>query len=94
MAAFSKDTGIELTDEVIANDLPPRFLKELETGKVTFEEFLTNAGEFIKADKIIQGSDESTDDNTKDLSRVAGGQQPSTQAQEGDFDETYKGVIF
>jgi len=94
MAAFSKETGIELTDEVVENDLPPRFLKELEAGKTTFEQFLTKAGNFIKAEKVIQGSDESTDDDTKDLNRVAGGQEPSTQAQEGDFNETYKDVIF
>ena len=40
MAAWSEETGIELTDDVVANDLPPRFMKELEAGKVTFEEFL------------------------------------------------------
>lgn len=94
MAVFSEETGIVLTDEVIANDLPPRFLKELSEGKVTFEEFLVNAGEFIKAEKVIQGADESTDDNTKDLSRVAGGHEPAKDAQEGDFEESYKETIF
>ena len=94
MAAFSKDTGIELTDEVVANDLPPRFLKELEDGKVTFEEFLTKAGNFLKAEKVVQGSDDDIDDDTKDLSKVAGGQEPSEQAQRGDFVQTYEETIF
>lgn len=94
MAAFSEETGITLTDEVIANDLPPRFLKELEKGKITFEEFLTKAGEFIKADKTIQGSGDDTIDDTKDLNDVAGGQEPTKQAQEGDFVETYEETIF
>jgi len=94
MAAFSAETGITLTDEVVQNDLPPRFLKELETGKVTFEQFLIKAGNYIKAEKVILGSNESTDDDTKDLSDVAGGQEPSEQAQRGDFVETYEETIF
>jgi len=94
MAAFSEETGITLTDEVIANDLPPRFLKELEKGEITFETFLTKAGNYIKAEKKILGADESTDDDTKDLGDVAGGQEPDTQAQKGDFNETYEKTLF
>jgi len=94
MAAFSKETGITLTDEVVENDLPPRFLKELEKGDVTFEQFLTKAGNYIKAEKVIQGSNEDTNDDTKDLSDAAGGHEPSKQAQEGDFVETYEDTIF
>lgn len=94
MAIFSKETGIKLTDEIVQNDLPPRYLKELEAGKVTFEEFLTNAGEFLKAEKTILGAGESTEDDTKNLGRIAGGQEPSEQAQRGDFVETYEDTIF
>lgn len=94
MAAFSKETGITLTDEIVENDLPPRFTKELAEGIVTFEEFLVKAGNFIKAEKVIQGSNEDTDDDTKDFSKVAGGQEPSKAAQEGDFEESYEATIF
>jgi hypothetical protein len=94
MAAWSETTGITLTDEVIANDLPPRFIKELESGKITFEEFLDKAGEFLKTPKVIAGADEDAIDDTKDLGRVAGGQEPSKTAQEGDFEETYVETIF
>ena len=90
MALWSKDTGIELTSEIVAHDLPPSFLKELDSGKVTFEEFLEKAGKFLKANKVVQGSTESIDDNTLDLGNIAGGQEPSKKAQEGDFDETYE----
>jgi hypothetical protein len=94
MAAFSEETGVTLTDEVVANDLPPRFLKELEAGKVSFEEFLVKAGNYIKAEKVIQGSDEDTIDDTKDLSDMPGGHEPSEQAQRGDFVETYEKTTF
>lgn len=94
MAAFSESTGIELTDEVVANDLPPRYMRDLEAGNITFEDFLNQAGEFLTKNKVIQGADESTDDDTKSLGTVAGGKEPSQEAQAGDLDETYKDVIF
>jgi len=90
MAAWSESTGIELTDEIVASELPPRFMKDLEKGKITFEEFLDKAGTFLKAEKVIQGSGESTDDDTMHLGQVAGGKDPSKQAQEGDFVESYE----
>ena len=94
MAAWAESTGIELDDDVIANDLPPRFLKKLDSGEFTFEEFLTEAGKFLKTGKVIKGADEGSEDGTTDLSRISGGQEPSKTAQEGDFDETYKDQIF
>lgn len=95
MAAWSESTGIALTDEIVANDLPPRFVKELEAGKITFEEFLDKAGNFLKTEKVIAGSTDNTDDNELNLGNVAGGQEPSKRAQEGDFVETYeKNTIF
>jgi len=90
MAAWSESTGITLTDEVVENDLPPRFLKQLEKGDITFEEFLDEAGKFLKAEKVIQGANEDTKDDTKSLGRVAGGAEPSKQAQTGDFVESYE----
>jgi len=94
MAVWSESTGITLTDEVVENDLPPRFKRKLEAGDITFEEFLAEAGEFLKADKVIQGSTDSTDDDTLNLGKVAGGREPSVEAQTGDFEETYKKTIF
>jgi len=94
MAAWSESTGLELNDDVIANELPPKYLKQLEAGEVTFEEFLNQAGEFLKKEKTIKGSSESIDDNTKDLGSVAGGKEPSDDAQKGDFVETYEQTIF
>lgn len=95
MAAWSESTGIALTDEIVENELPPKFLKELEAGKITFEQFLNKAGNFLNAEKVVQGSTEPTDDNELTLNQVAGGKEPSKQAQEGDFEQTYeKATIF
>lgn len=93
MAAWSESTGIELTDDIVDNDLPPRFKKELEAGKITFEQFLEKAGNFLGKEKVIQGSNED-DTNDLNLGNVAGGREPSKAAQEGDFDQTYEKTLF
>lgn len=93
MAAWSESTGITLDDDVVANDLPPRFMKDLESGAITFEQFLDKAGEFLQTPKTIKGADDD-DDNRPNLGDVAGGNEPSRQSQEGDFDETYEQTIF
>ena len=94
MIAFVESTGIALTDEVIASDLPPRFMKDLESGKTTFDEFLTGAAAYLTANKVIQGADESADDDTKNLSTVAGGAQPTENAQLHDEVDNYEKTMF
>lgn len=94
MSAWAESTGIALNDDIIANDLPPRYLKDLENGAVSFEEFLANAGEFLTANKIIQGSDEDADDDTKNLGDVAGGKEPSDRAQDMDDAQSYEKTMF
>lgn len=94
MAAFVESTGIALTDELIADELPPRFMRDLQSGKTTFDEFLVGAGEFLTANKVIQGADESTEDDTKSLGRVAGGQEPTENAQLHQEEQTYEKTMF
>jgi hypothetical protein len=89
MEAWSNNTGIQLTDEIVDNDLPPRFKKDLEAGKITFEEFLNNAGDFLTKIKVVQGSDDD-EPNEPNLGEVAGGKEPSKTANEGDFNQTYE----
>ena len=94
MTVWSENTGIKLNDEIVDNSLPPSFKKDLEAGKITFEQFLTKAGNFLKSAKVIEKAGESTNDDTLDLGRIAGGQEPTNEAQKGDFEETYKDTIF
>ncbi len=94
MAAWSESTGIELTDDIVDKSLPPRFKKDLEAGKITFEQFLAKAGSFLTSIKVIKDAGESTDDDTLNLGRVPGGSEPTDEAQKGDFEETYETTIF
>jgi hypothetical protein len=96
MAAWSESTGLTLNDEVIANELPPKYLKDLEAKKITFDEFLEVSSKFLKADKVILGA---TDDGERSgppmsLSDAPGGTEPTTLAQQSDLDKSYENTIF
>lgn len=61
----------QLTDDVIENDIPPRYLKELEKGTISFEEFIAKSGAFLKKGKVLAKVDEPDEDEI-DLSKANG----------------------
>lgn len=76
-----------LTDDVIENDLPPRFTKQLEKGEITFDEFLAKSAEYLGKPKVVKGT-EVPDDVS--LSRAPGGVTPATDAVDKHSQESYK----
>ena len=44
---------VVFTDELLHLDIPQRIVKELENGKVTYEEFLNNVYNYVKTPKVI-----------------------------------------
>ena len=44
---------VEFTDELLHLDIPQRIVKELENGKVTYEEFLNNVYNYVKTPKVV-----------------------------------------
>lgn len=78
--------GFELDDDIIANDIPPRITKKLETGQITFEEFLqecftyVNTGKVVRQDKVPGGPN---------LSKVGGGSSPDKNAVKEDIITSY-----
>lgn len=49
----TNNPNIVLTDEVIANDVPPRITRKLEAGTISFSEFLTEVSEYLSKGKAI-----------------------------------------
>ena len=49
---------VQLTDELIAYDVPPRLTKQLEKGELTFEEFLDKTYEFLTKPKTVKDVNE------------------------------------
>lgn len=80
-----------ITDEIVTNDIPPRYVQQLDKGEITFDEFLVKCGTFLKGGKAVQKS-EAPDD--VDLSKVGGGSKPSKEAVAKDIQASYKNEIY
>lgn len=82
-----------LTDEVIKNDLPPRFLKELEDGKVSFGQFLDNAYGYLSKGKVLKPQEEVPSDKVN-LSKATGSPDPSEDAVRQQLSNSYNEEIY
>jgi len=76
-----------LTDDVIENDLPPRFTKQLEKGEITFAEFLAKSSEYLGKSKVVKGAEVPGDVS---LSKAPGGSTPADDAVNKSVQESYK----
>ena len=81
----------QLDDDIIAHDIPPRILKKLETGKVTFEEFLQECYDYSKTGKVVK---QDKLNNQPNLSKIGGGSTPDKQAQKEDLILSYSKEVF
>lgn len=73
-ADFMQDNpDVVINDEVIKYDIPRRITAKLDSGEITFEEFLTEAVNYLKAPKTVK-----TEKVAKqpDLSKVGGDDTP------------------
>lgn len=50
---FNDSNGFEVTDELLANEVPPRIMKKLEAGEVTFEDFLNEVKDYVTTGKAV-----------------------------------------
>lgn len=82
----------ELTQEVIDNDIPPRMLKEVEEGKITFDEFIAKASKYLITNKVIGGTKK--EEQQPNLSEVGGGSKPEKSAVNAGMKNSYKNEIF
>lgn len=83
--------GFELDDDVIANDIPPRITKKLETGAISFEEFLQECHDYTKTGKVVKQDKVAKQAN---LSKAGGGGSPDKNAVKVDAVTSYEKEIF
>lgn len=88
---FNLDHGTEITEDVLNFDVPPRFVKKLEAGEITYEEYLNEVNTYLTAPK--KAKDEPVIEQPN-LSSVGGGSTASKQSANKDAIESYKDVIF
>lgn len=82
----------QLTDDVIANDVPPRLTKQLASGELSFDEFIVKAAKYISTPKVIGDGKKVTQE--PNLGKSGGNSTPSDNAIEADIRESYKKTVF
>lgn len=80
-----------LTDEVLVNDVPPRFMNELNAGKYDYQTYLTKVTEYLKTGKVLPGQGAGEQTNLSDL---PGSNTPGKQAAENAGKTDYKKMTF
>lgn len=66
---------VVFTDELLNLDIPRRIVKELEEGKVTYEEFLNNVYNYVKTPKVIGSTTKTLEQ--PNLSKTGGDDTPT-----------------
>lgn len=84
---------ITLTDDVIQNDIPPRFTNELKAGKVTFAQFLENCAEYLSKGRVVKPLEDKPN-SQPNIGDVAGSDHPSSDAVAAKSKKTYNDEIF
>ena len=88
----SKHPQNPITDEVIMFDVPPRITKKLENGEISFEEFLSEAHNFLYAPKKVgDGNQTLKQPNMRDF---GGGTTPTNNAVDSSIIENYKNLVY
>lgn len=81
-----------LTDDVIADELPPKYTKQLEKGEISFEEFLQKSAEFLGAPKTVQQPDKAP--VIPSMSGAGGGQEAEAAATAKNSSASYANEIY
>jgi len=88
---IAENEGFVINDDILKNDIPPRITKKLETGNVSFEEFLVECRDYLKTGKVIKQEDVTSKPN---LSKAAGNGSPDPNAVAEDFNQQYAKTAF
>ena len=93
LAQFKEENpGFNIDDEILANDVPPRITKKLESGKISFDDFLVEVRDYLSKGKVVKDTQAVT--NKPDLSRVGGGASPDPNAAAQDIVSSYANEIY
>jgi glutaredoxin 2 len=87
----TENPDFQITEEVVANDIPPRITNKLKEGKITFEDFLVEAKTYLSKGKTVHM--EKTP-GQPDLGKLGGSDKASASAVAGDIAASYNAEVF
>jgi len=82
----------QITDQAIDDEVPPKYMKQFESGELTFDEFMDTCAKFISSNKVIQSGEEVP--RSPDLSKLPGSERPTDNAIQGDIKQSYKNETY
>ena len=82
-----------LTDDVLANDIPPRIARKLEEGKVSFADFLKECGDYLGKGKVVAPPTDKVPGNV-DLGKLPGGSAPGGDAVAAASKNSYNDEVY
>jgi hypothetical protein len=88
---MEQNEGFKLDDDMIKNDIPPRITKKLDSGDITFEEFLEQCHEYVNTGKVIA---QEKVPNNPNLSKIGGRGSPDKHAVKEDMITSYNKETF
>ena len=88
---FNASAEIAITDEVIANDVPPRITNKLVEGKITFEEMLAEISTYLATGKVTKNEKTLEQPN---LGKMGGGVTPDGTKAEASAAEKYSKDVY
>lgn len=92
LAAFNEaNPDFAITEEVIANDIPPRIVKQLADGKIAFPEWLEKVKKYVETPKTIQ---KTKVEEEPDFANARGSRSASEEAHKQESTDTYKTEIY
>ena len=93
MAEFNeKNPTISITDEFIAAEVPPKYLKQLEAGTIDFDDFLTACAKYANKGKVLEPGSKATD--VPNFSKTGGGHIPAYTNRAADSVNSYRKSVF
>jgi len=84
--------NLVINDDVIKYDVPPRITNKLESGEISFEQYLNDVSDYLNQGKVIgDGNKVTGQPNLKD---VGGDDTPTDGAVQKDIVKDYANIVF
>ena len=92
---IEQNPGFELTDDIFNDYLPSGLKNRLADGRVSFEDFLHEARDFLGKKKVVGDiSQVKTEEGGVDISQLSGGSTPGTDAADREAQTSYKDEVY
>jgi hypothetical protein len=88
---FNASAKVAITEELIANEVPPRITRKLAEGKITFDDFLQEVSDYVNTGKVIKNEETL---NQPNLGKAGGSVAPKDSKPDVSLSSSYANDIY